>query len=573
MKLIKKLRWQILLIVLALAVIGALLWTQRGEDVNQSLDNTPAPSSGGVYKEGVVGSLSRLNPLLAIYNPVDRDVTRLLFSSLIRFDSKGQPQPELAESWGISRDGQTYNFSLRKDATWHDGSPVTSQDIAFTVELLRSDEFPTLPDLKIFWEDIEVQVFDEYNLQFRLPEPFTPFLDYLNFGILPFHILGDLAPGEIVDAEFNIRPVGSGPYQFNGLLTENGKITGVSLKIFPGYFGKKAYLEEFVFKYYENSLQVWNAYQAGEIQGIGEITSEILPQAFHDPTLNLYTGRLPKLSLVYLNLENPEVPFFKEIEFRRALLSSLNRQWMIDNVLNGQAVIADGPIFPKTWAYYDNLQHYKYEPQLAIDAIKELGYTFPAEGGNVRVKKDEESEEATRLEFTLIYPDDEQHAALAQAIQEDWAELGMNVILEAVPYAELISERLDTRLYQAALVDINLTRTPDPDPYPFWHQTQTTGGQNYAMWNDRQASEYLEQARITADPTERTRLYRNFQVRFVDQMPALPLFYPMYTYGVSSDVKGVRIGPLFEPADRLTTISDWYLYSELSEATATPSEE
>jgi peptide/nickel transport system substrate-binding protein len=104
---------------------------------------------------------------------------------------------------------------------------------------------------------------------------------------------------------------------------------------------------------------------------------------------------------------------------------------------------------------------------------------------------------------------------------------------------------------------------PDPDPYPFWHQTQATGGQNYSIWNDRQVSEYLEQARIILDIVERQRLYKNFQVRFFDQIPALPLYYPVYTYGVSSDVKGVRIGPIFEPADRLDTISDWYFFVEV----------
>ena len=109
-----------------------------------------------------------------------------------------------------------------------------------------------------------------------------------------------------------------------------------------------------------------------------------------------------------------------------------------------------------------------------------------------------------------------------------------------------------------------MSRSPDPDPYPFWHQTQATGGQNYSKWDDRQASEYLEQARILVNPEERTRLYRNFQVRFAGELPALPLFYPMYTYGVDSAVKGVRIGPLFDTPDRFSKVTDWFLYAERS---------
>lgn len=556
MELLKKLRWQLLIILIALIVIGAILWGQQAEPV---VVESPEPTGGGVYREGIVGSFKRLNPLLARYNPADQDVTSLIFTGLVQYDSKGYPQHDLANSWGISKNGKIYYFSLRKDATWHDGQPVTSEDVVFTVSLLKDEEFPTPPDVETFWQDIEVEAMDEHTLQFRLPEPFAPFLNYLDFGILPVHILGDLSPSEIIDAEFNLNPIGTGPYQFDRFLGENDQITGVALKRYDDYYQDQAYLEEFVFLYFDSHQAAWEAYEDGDILGIGQITEEILPSALDSPALNLYTSRLPEMSIVLLNLDNPEVPFFQDVELRQAMLQGLNRQWMIDHVLSGQAVTADGPIFPKTWAYYDGIKHYDYEPEKAVDALRDLGYSIPAEGGEVRV-----NEEEVRLEFTLLYPDDSEHQALAEAIQEDWLGLGFDVVLQALSYEELKTEYLATRLYEAALIDLDLSHNPDPDPYPFWHQTQTTGGQNYSMWNDRQASEYIEQARIVFnDPEERARLYRNFQVRFVDQMPALPLFYPMYTYGVSQDVKGVRIGPIFKPSDRLKTVTDWYFYSEV----------
>lgn len=556
MDLIKKLRWQFLVILLALIVIAAILWGQQAEPV---VVESPEPTGGGVYKEGLVGSLRRLNPLLARYNPVDQDVTSLLFTGLVQYDSKGYPQPDLANSWGISRNGEVYNFSLRTDAVWHDGQPVTSEDVVFTVNLLKEEEFPTPRDVELFWKDIEVEALDEKTLQFRLPEPFAPFLSYLNFGVLPSHVLEDISPDEIVDAEFNLNPIGTGPYQFDRFLGEGDQISGVVLKKFEDYYQDQAFLDEFVFIYFDSYQEAWEAYENGEILGIGRIPEGILTPAMNAPDFNLYTSRLPEISLVLLNLDNPEVPFFQEVDLRRAMLKGLNRQWMVDHVLAGQAVIADGPIFPKTWAYYEGVTHYNYEPEEALETLRDLGYTIPAEGGEVRV-----NEEEVRLEFTLLYPDDPRHEALAEAIQEDWSTLGFDVNLEAHPYQELREEYLANRVYEAALIDFNLSHNPDPDPYPFWHQTQTTGGQNYSMWDDRQASEYIEQARIIFDnPDERARLYRNFQVRFVDQMPALPLFYPMYTYGVSEDVKGVRIGPVFKPSDRLKTVTDWYIFSEV----------
>ncbi len=555
MKLIKKLRWQILIIVLALVVIAVVLWGQQAEPV---LVEAPEPTGGGVYSEGIVGSLMRLNPLLAVFNPPDQDPSSLIFSGLIQFDTMGLPQPDLSNAWGISRNGDVYNFSLRPDAFWHDGEPVTSDDIVFTVNLLKNPDFPVQVDTAEFWKEIEVEALDELNIQFRLPEAFAPFLDYLDFGILPSHLLQGLTSQEIVDDPFNLQPVGSGPFQFERLILSDSQITGVTLKKNSNYYGDQVFFDQVEFRYYQNSEAAWESYTAGEIQGIGEITLEILEGALADPGLNVYTSRLPKMTLVLLNLDNPGTEFFQEVEMRKALLNGINRQYLVDHIYQGQAIIADGPIFPKTWAYYEGLSRYEFDPELAIDIIRDLGYTYPVEGGLTRTNQD-----GDRLEVNLIFPDDDYHAQIAQAIQGNWAALGFDVTLEALPYEELIVDRLDKRDYDAALVDLNLTSMPDPDPYPFWHQTQATGGQNYSMWNDRQASEYLEQARIIKDSVERGRLYRNFQVRFFDQLPALPLFYPVYTYGVSENVKGVRIGPIFEPSDRLETMTDWYFFVEV----------
>jgi peptide/nickel transport system substrate-binding protein len=234
---------------------------------------------------------------------------------------------------------------------------------------------------------------------------------------------------------------------------------------------------------------------------------------------------------------------------------SINRQKIIDRNMGGQAIIAHGPIFPGTWAYYEDTPQIPYDPDKATRVLKTAGYAIPADG-IVRVKDNQ------RLSFELLYPNDEQHKAIAESIQADWKAIQADVTIKPIAYQELLDNYLELRKYQAALVELNLSRSPDPDPYPFWHQTQTTGGQNYSQWIDRQSSEYLEQARVTVDPVERGRLYRNFQVRFANEMPALPLFYPVYTYGVDQEVQGVRIGPMFDPGDRFALVSEWFLMSK-----------
>lgn len=549
----KKFRWQLIIIFLTGLVVGILLL--REQPVVLPFQE-PEPVQGGSYTEAVIGSIQRLNPVLDTYHAADRDIDRLIYSRLVTFDDRGLPQPDLAESWGVSADGTVYNITLKADVKWHDGQPLTSDDVLFTIEMMRAGEGVVPDDLRSFWNDVEVVIFDEQNFQFRLPEPFAPFLDYLAFGVLPRHLLGSLTFVEMVDAPFNLQPVGSGPYKFNGLYVEDGAILGVELVANEDYYDQPPFIEKMIFRYYADGSAAIQAYREGEVQGIGGIPVEVLPEALKETTLSIYSSRLPEMTLVLFNLQDDSVPFLQESVVRRALLMGINRQYMIDKVFQGQGILADGPIFPGTWAYNESQERVPYDPAWAIDLLRAEDYNLTGVEGTVRVKDD------VSMEFAMIYPDTSQHKAMAEQIQSDWAAMGVKVNLEAVPYDQLVLDRLTNRTFQAALVDLNLARTPDPDPYPFWDSVQATGGQNYSQWDDRMASEYLENARVTIDIAERARLYRNFQVLFARELPALPLFYPVFNYGVNEEIQGVRMGPLFDTSDRFLTIQDWYLVSE-----------
>jgi peptide/nickel transport system substrate-binding protein len=561
----KKLRWQILIVLFALIAIAILLLGQQ--PVVET--NVPEPTTGGLYIEGVVGVIGRLNPLLDTFNSVDRDIDRLIYSRLIRFDEYGNPVPDLAEKWGISLGGTEYNFTLRSNAQWHDGEPVTTDDVIFTIELMRSPELPIMPDLRAFWEEIEVVKFDERNMQFILPEPFTPFLVFLNFGILPEHLVQGLTPAEIIDSQFNLEPVGSGPYEFEQLLIEDGEIIGVVLNAFDDYYKERAYIDQIVFRFYQDPIAALSAYQEGEIQAIGTVSDELLEPVLEEPELNLYSGVMPRLNLVFLNLDNSDVPFFQDKIVREALLLGINRQWIIGRILKGQAVIADSPIFFGSWAYYPSLEIVEYNPDKAISLLKSAGYTLNVEGTSVREK------DGVQLAFELVHPDLEIYERIAEAIQSDLERIGVKVTLNPGTYDEILTDYLEPRNYEAALVELNLSGNPDPDPYPFWHQAQMNNGQNYGEWDDRRASEYLEQARFITRVNERIRLYKNFQVHFSKEVPAILLYYPVYNYAVDGQVQGVQIGSIFEPADRFLTIEDWFLVARggQAEETLTPTGE
>jgi peptide/nickel transport system substrate-binding protein len=548
----KKLRWQFLVVALTLIVVAVLLLTQQQPSLNPIL---PQPASGGIYTEALVGAFGRLNPMLDLNNPADRQVDRLLFSSLLKFDSQGIPQPDLAESWGVSADGKIYNVTLRANANWDDGTPVTSDDVIFTLSMLRSPASAFSSDVHTLWDGVEVTRLNDKNIKFVLAEPFVPFLDYLTFGVLPKHLLESVSADQLVANGFNLAPVGSGPYKFDHLTIENGKVAGVVLTASKSYFGQVPFIDQMVFRYYASSQEALTAYKAGEVLGISQISQDGLSSAMAETNLALYSSRMPRLTMIFLNLGDKSLPFFQDKNVRRALLLGLNRQWMVDKLLQGQGIVANSPILPGTWAYYNNITQTAYDQKAAIAALKIAGYVLPADSA-IRAK------DTVALSFTLAYPDDDLHTRLAQDIQQDWTAIGVDVTLKAVAYDSLLNDYLAQRTYQAVLADMDLSRSYDPDPYPFWHQAEITGGQNYSQWDSRTASEYIEQARVVADPGVRLRLYRNFQVVFANELPALLLFYPVSTFAIDQRVRGVQGVPLFEPADRFNGVSNWYLVTK-----------
>ncbi len=331
----RNLRWQLIIAIGGVALIIGLFLGQ-----NPRLETTaPQPVAGGAYTEALLGKLVRLNPVLDANNQVDKDIDRLIFSGLISFDSRGNPQPDLAEL-AVSADATLYTFTIRERAFWHDGEPVTSDDVIYTFSKFQDEDYPGSKGLQAFWKDINIVRLDTRTVQFQLPEPFAPFLDYVSIGLLPDHLLRGVSVEDLIDHPFNLHPIGTGPFKFDRFLTENGEIVGVSLRVSEDYYGEQPFLERIEFRIFDEAAEALRAYRAGEVQGIGAVDASILEAALDQPNLNLYSSRLPRIGLVFLNTKHPELTFFREKAFRQALQLSINRQWIVDSAFRGQAVIA-----------------------------------------------------------------------------------------------------------------------------------------------------------------------------------------------------------------------------------------
>lgn len=565
----RNLRWQILIAVGGLILVIGLL---AGQSPSTTVSEDQ-PLIGGTHTEGLIGEIIRLNPILNSYNQVDRDISALIFSGLISFDARGNPIPDLAEGWAVSADASLYTVTLREDAIWHDGTPVSSDDVIFTFSKLQDEDYPGPEDLHELWQEVTIIRLDDRRVQFQLPESFAPFLDYLTIGLLPDHLLRGVTAGELIEHPFNLEPVGTGPFRFVGFLVEQERITGASLAAFDDYYGERAFLERVDFRLYPTHRAAFEAFQNGEILAVGEIGEDSLDQALAEVSLNVHTARLPRIGIIYLNLQHAEKTFFADKVVRRALMLAINRNWLIQDALAGQGIIPVGPIMPGTWASADGLEAYPFDPIQAERLLEAQGWQLPAGAARgtpefVRAKDDEQ------LALELIHSPDLVQVQIANGVKSYWEGIGVQVTLVSVDEDAILKDHLEPRTYQAVLSELNLGSYPDPDPYPLWHDSQSETGQNYAGYNDRNSSIWLEQARTNPDPGRRAELYRNFQFRFQDQLPALLLYYPTYTYGIDIQLQGVSIGPLLDPSDRFRSVTAWHILARRgAPITATQTEE
>ncbi|MEO0599562.1 MAG: ABC transporter substrate-binding protein, partial [Chloroflexota bacterium] len=186
------------------------------------------------FTEGVVGSVQRLNPLL-ISSQVERDITSLIFQGLVGINEFGEPEPELASDWAFSRDGYEMVVLLRQDILWQDGTPFDVEDVLYTYSLLASPDFP-VPEVRAFWQTVEIQRLGNFALRFRLAQPLASFPTRLTMGILPQHALVGTTASGLLEHPFNLTPIGTGAYQLETLRSVNGQqIDGLDLRVAPTF--------------------------------------------------------------------------------------------------------------------------------------------------------------------------------------------------------------------------------------------------------------------------------------------------------------------------------------------------
>lgn len=533
-------RWQALIALIGIAFLSAVLGL-----LGLTTNAVERPDYGGTYVEGVVGRPSIINPIY-LQTDADRDLASLVFNGLTRSDETGAIKPDLAAHWSVSTDGLVYTFTLRSDVRWQDNARFDAEDVLFTIHAIQEPAYRASPDLAAFWRTVAVTKVDSLTIRFQLTQVYAPFLQYTTIGILPTHVLKDFAPQDLLQHSFNHKPIGTGPFRVTEFSTDS-----VLLDANARYYGTKPFLSRIQLRFYPDYDSIFTAYTKNQLQGISRVLPNNIARARSLANLRTFNARIAGYTLVYLNLSKP---MFQDVRVRQALFYAIDRRHLVDDLLQGQGLIATSPIEPESWAYASGLNAYAFDAERAKSLLDLAGYKDSGDG--VR-KKDQAA-----LVFTLVTNDDPTRVALANEIAKNWQAIGVRAAVQSVPTVQIVQNVLRPRQFDAVLYEWR-TLSNDPDQYENWHQLQISGatsaGQNFSGLNDRDISEVLEAARRANDSTKRTELYRRFQELFSERVPALILYYPVYTFGIDVRVRGVQLAPLLTPSDRFRNLAQWFL--------------
>jgi peptide/nickel transport system substrate-binding protein len=529
------------LIALMVAVSGAAVAIDRAETKNV------VPTYGGTYVEGVTSSAQFLNPVLAA-TPVDDDVVRLVFSGLSRYRSDGSIQGDLAQSFSTSDDGKIWTFRIRDDAMWHDGKPVISDDVVYTVTLLQDKAY--VGQYSDAFRGVKVERIDDRIVRFVLPDAYGPFAASTTVPLLPSHLLAKVDYAAMPRVAFNQRPVGSGPFRVVDADARQTVLARSDSFYRTRPERARPYLDRLVLRSYPDTSEALTALGRGEIDGVGGLSTGDAERARGLKNVNLYSFGTNDFTALFLNVR-PEKAMFRDRTVRQAIATAIDRGRVLQVAADGRGAVADEFVPQSSWAYIRDVTRYTRSIEEA-KALLDGADWKDHDGDGVRDRG------GVKLAFAITTSNEPARVAAAVQISDDLVAIGMRVELKSMPFAELIESAARERTYDALLIGISVSG--DPDPYSFFHSSEIKDpGHNFSGYSTLSIDRSLESARRSNDQAKRRDAYTFVFQSIATDVPVVFLYFSDYLYAQGRQVQGLKITPISDPRERFWNAEDWYV--------------
>lgn len=532
-------------ISIALIFVIAYLGFDSARQNDYFLNGT---SASGRYSEGIVGQFQRINPVFVDANTADRTVSNLVFSGVVKYDvDTGEMVEDLAKMH-ISEDNKTYAFRVKEGVEWHDGKPVTGDDLYYTFhDVIQNEEFPN-EILKANFEGVEIVQVEPMKIEFRLPKPSAFFVSNLNVGILPKHILGEVPVNELIGHEFNREPVGSGPY----VMTEpyqkfpDGRMEAV-LTVNEDFYGDMPAIKDMRIVAYPSNEEMIAGRSA--LNAMDKVFADQADEVRNDERFDLYSYELPQYTALFLNLDSP---ILKDVNVRLGLRKAINKEELLANMKGVKPV--DTPLMQlkqDQWEYQANVEE-------AQGALYDAQYRYENEGDQFRKDSDGNEVEVTVLarEFPEGNLKREETQRVIDYVNNKWEEIGVKVTVELLPDGEYFAA-LQGRAYDVALAGQSLGY--NLDTYSYWHSSQAVSGLNLSNYRSFAADKLIEDIRGTFDEATEQEQLNDLAQLISEEVPAVFLYRPTYYYASDGKIQVTAFDNLVYPSDKFGNVSKWSL--------------
>ena len=540
---------------LPIIISGVLLSIALGVGSYIYVDKTESmPVVGGIYREGAVGSPQFINPLLIQTNDANRDITQLIYRSLMTYNEQGELVYDLAKSVDISQDGTQYSFTLKPLLQWSDGTPLDAEDVVFTIQLVQNQEYKS-PFINN-WRGIEVDAQDDHTVVMQLQSAYKPFLENATLPIVPKHIWQNISVEEFTNSENYLTLVGSGQYVIDSLTrNERGAITSLMLNRNEQTQEQKPYIETIAFKFYPSTKEMVQAYNERSIDGMSFIPFQEIENVDQDFT-TIYEFEFPRYFAIFFN-HNTINNAIRDATVRKALIQATNKEQIVQDALGGYGKVATSPIPPSSTYYQAS----------AVTALEfssiQANQTLDSAGWSQKNNQGIRTKDGDTLSLNLTVPNTPYLIHTAGLIQQQWKEVGVDLSVQKVDVVQLQQEVLPNRNYDMILYGETLGAIIDP--YPFWHSSQKQHpGLNIASLNNGTVDTLLEQGRLEQNSEKRMDIYNALQAYFTENAVALFLYEPLHLYFVNNKVKGIDNFTIVDPAYRFINIKNWYIKTKRS---------
>jgi peptide/nickel transport system substrate-binding protein len=515
------------------------------------LATTPVP--GGVLIEGVVGIPRFVNPVLAVTR-ADQDVSALLYAGLMKIDPEGNLVPNLAESVTVSDDGLTYNVVMRRDVRFHDGTPLTARDVAFTIGLIQNADLKS--PLRGNWMGVTIEELGEYELNIIVDEAYTPFIENFTVGILPRHIWSELQVAEIPFSPKNTEPVGAGPFAIKSVVrNDGGLIKSYSLKRAESGASVPK-LEGMTIRFYQNEADLFADVEAGLITSTASLEASQVTTIETAGGYQVIEEPLPRVFGVFFNQNRSLV--LRDPAVREALGIAIDRTALVQDVLYGHGVPISTPIPPRLGAV-DSERNLiaSASTTLATDILIDAGWSKNQDG----IFEKRIDGQTVPLRLTIRTANSDLFAQTAEHLESTWREIGIEVTIEQFEQSDLLQTVIRERDFEALLFGIDMNRAVDL--YPFWHSSQREDpGLNIAQYANIEVDTLLRTARTSKDPLARITAETAALEILEKERPAIFLYVPTLTYVIKEGVTTSQITGISRPYERLMNVDTWYMTAD-----------